>query len=195
VDLDEIYDVHPALTCSDSLHQVILLEMNVHKDLSETVRESLWETVWREIRYSLIGIALDQSIEVIKEKVNDYLMPDVSDTDTDEQLHEFAGNILGWLDNEAHLNDMREQIQRHIELVDIHLALNIKNAIRSKAIKEIRRPRIGMSSYRSFRERDPEEIAPDPKPITSDQRDTLWREMKDEIRKTTFKVYCLNLPS
>lgn len=194
MDLDEIYDVHPGLTCSDALHQIILLEMNIHKDLSGTVRESLWETVWREIRYSLIGIALDQSIEVLQENVNDYLMPDLSEPETDEKLHEFAGSILGWIDNEAHLNEMREQIQRHIELVDIHLAPNIKEAIRSKAIKEIRRPRIGRSSYRSFRERNPEEIAPDPKPIASEERDALWKNMKDEIRKTTFKVYCSSLP-
>jgi hypothetical protein len=195
VDLDEIYDVHPALCCSDALHQIILLEMHVHEDLSETVSEQLWETVWRELRYAMIGIALDQAIEVLRAKINEILENESSSIESDvEKLYEWAGSLLKWVDNEIHLNDMREQIQRHMEIVDLHLEPEIKMRIRQNAKAAITRPRIGRGSFSgSFRERDPEEVAPDPSPIPAEQRDILWAAIKEEIRKTTFEVYCISL--
>ena len=57
------------------------------------------------------------------------------------------------------------------------------------------RPRTGQPSLlRSFRERKPDELAiPEPRPISEEERDSLWAEMKQEIRGFTEQVYCCSL--
>jgi hypothetical protein len=188
VDLDEIYDVHPSLTTSDALHQVILLEMNVHDDISNAVKEGIWETLWREVRYAVIGIALDQVVEAIHEQIDAVL--DDSRPD-DAQWQE---SLAGWL-NHRNMNTMREQIQRHVEIVDLHLPKDIKSTLRRKARSALMRPRTGRSSIaRGFRDYRPDELAiPEPRPISEEERDSLWAEMKQEIRGFTDQVYCSSL--
>jgi hypothetical protein len=193
VDLDEIYDVHPALTTSDALHQVILLEMNVHGDISATVKEGLWETLWREVRYAVIGIALDQVIETIHNRI-DVVLEDYPSTPKNDEALEWQESITGWLNHE-NMNTMREQIQRHVEIVDLHLHKDTKCTLRRKARSALMRPRTGRSAVsRGFREHRADELAiPEPRPISEDERDSLWAEMKQEIRGFTQQVYCCSL--
>jgi hypothetical protein len=192
VDLDEIYDVHPALTTSDALHQVILLEMNVHDDISTTVKEGIWETLWREVRYAVIGIALDQVIETIHDRIE--IVREGNRSKDDGSLR-WQESITKWLNHE-NMNTMREQIQRHIEVVDLHLPKDIKSTLRRKARSALMRPRTGRSSVArgGFREKSPDDLAiPEPRPISEEERDSLWAEMKQEVRGFTEQVYCCSL--
>jgi hypothetical protein len=191
VDLDELYDVHPALTTSDALHQVVLLEMNVHDDISTAVKDGIWETLWREVRYSVIGIALDQAIETIHDRIDTVLEDSPSKDDDSLQWQE---SITEWLNHE-NMNIMREQIQRHVEIVDLHLPKDIKSTLRRIARSALMRPRRGRSSIsRGFRDYRPDELAiPEPRPISEEERDSLWAEMKQKIRGFTEQVYCCSL--
>lgn len=63
-DLDGAYDVHPSLCTTDALHHVLMLEFEVN-DVSETIRTVLWESLWREVRYAVIGIALSQVTDAV----------------------------------------------------------------------------------------------------------------------------------
>ncbi|KAK1731522.1 LOW QUALITY PROTEIN: uncharacterized protein BDZ83DRAFT_768401 [Colletotrichum acutatum] len=44
----------------DKYDHVLLLEINSERKISDTIRSLLWEMVWREVRYAVIGIALTQ---------------------------------------------------------------------------------------------------------------------------------------
>ena len=40
-----------------------MLELDVHRVISETIRTVLWESLWREVRYAVIGVALAEVVE------------------------------------------------------------------------------------------------------------------------------------
>jgi hypothetical protein len=179
------------LTTSDALHQVILREMNVQDGTSSTVKEGIWETLWREVRYSVIGIALDQVIEMIHDQMEIVPNDCPSKSDSYDESLQWQESITGWLNHE-NMNTMREQIQRHLEIVDLHLPKDIKSTLRRKARSALMRPRTGRSSVaRGFREYGPDDLAiPEPRPISEEERDSLWAEMKQVIRAFTKQVYC-----
>lgn len=71
VDLDDNYDEHPPLTTTDAPYHVAVLELEVQEALGETVQLVLWEALWCEVRYAVIGIVVTQTVEEITRGANE----------------------------------------------------------------------------------------------------------------------------
>ncbi|KAL0779147.1 hypothetical protein CaCOL14_003631 [Colletotrichum acutatum] len=94
------------------------VEINSERKISDTIRSLLWEMVWREVRYAVIGIALTQVID----KIHIAAKRAARET-TERNQSPFS---------EADIKRMREQIQRHIDIVDIHLPPDRKKRLECK---------------------------------------------------------------
>ncbi|KUI57637.1 hypothetical protein VP1G_10942 [Cytospora mali] len=126
VDLDDKYDVHPSLTTTDALHHVVLLELEVQEELSETVQMVLWEALWREVRYAVIGIAVTQTVDEIRQCARD-LAQERGCEEVTTSL--WTSTVDKWTEIERNFHMMREQIQRHLNVVDIHLPYQVRTRL------------------------------------------------------------------
>ncbi|KAI8232427.1 hypothetical protein K4K55_005630 [Colletotrichum sp. SAR 10_96] len=148
INLDDKYDVHPSLTTTDAMHHVLVLELNEGKKVSKTIQSLLWETVWREVRYAVIAIAFDQ-------------------------VHWNAA-VSVWTGNKWSMNALREQIQRHIDIIDIHLPADIKAGLKEK---------LDLLLF-------DDEMELEPRPLTESQRMSIWDELQNAIRPGTQVMFC-----
>ncbi|KAJ0340917.1 hypothetical protein COL922a_002857 [Colletotrichum nupharicola] len=194
INLDDKYDVHPSLTTTDAMHHVLVLELNEGKKVSETIQSLLWETVWREVRYAVIGIAFNQVVEHIQiavKKVADAarekdVMSNEQDdsqerqerrakklfTNTDAKHWNAAVSV--WTGNKWSMDALREQIQRHIDIVDIHLPADIKAGLKEKLDLLL----------------VDDETELEPRPLTESQRMSIWDELQNAIRPGTQVMFC-----
>ncbi|KAJ0293674.1 hypothetical protein CBS470a_001494 [Colletotrichum nupharicola] len=194
INLDDKYDVHPSLTTTDAMHHVLVLELNEGKKVSETIQSLLWETVWREVRYAVIGIAFNQVVEHIQiavKKVADTarekdVMSNEQDdsqerqerrakklfTNTDAKHWNAAVSV--WTGNKWSMDALREQIQRHIDIVDIHLPADIKAGLKEK---------LDLLLF-------DDETELEPRPLTESQRMSIWDELQNAIRPGTQVMFC-----
>lgn len=176
VNLDDKYDVHPSLTTTDAMHHVLLLEINIHKQVSDTIQNLLWETVWREVRYAVIGIALTQVIEHIHlaaKKVAEEASVRRQEVFSEADTNHWVAAVTKWTANEWSMNTLREQIQRHIDIVDIHLPPDRKARLKRK---------LGNLVF------DQEEKLGSQ--LTETQRAAIWANLQDAIRPGTGKMFC-----
>ncbi|KAK1454261.1 hypothetical protein CCUS01_10554 [Colletotrichum cuscutae] len=179
VNLDDKYDVHPRLTTTDAMHHVLLLEINPERKISDTIRSLLWETVWREVRYAVIGIALTQVIEKIHDAAKRAAReaPVRSQSFFSETEIERWVTVVGkWTAATWSMNCMREQIQRHIDIVDIHLPPERKKRLEGKL------------SLLVF-EQD-EELGSQ---LTFAQREAIWVDVQEAIKPGTAEMFCENV--
>ncbi|KAI8302936.1 hypothetical protein K4K61_007549 [Colletotrichum sp. SAR11_59] len=194
INLDDKYDVHPSLTTTDAMHHVLVLELNEGKKVSETIQSLLWETVWREVRYAVIGIAFNQVVEHIQiavKKVADTarekdVMSNEQDdsqewqerrakklfTNTDAKHWNAAVSV--WTGNKWSMDALREQIQRHIDIVEIHLPADIKAGLKEK---------LDLLLF-------DDETELEPRPLTESQRMSIWDELQNAIRPGTQVMFC-----
>ncbi|KAF4842377.1 hypothetical protein CGCSCA4_v008762 [Colletotrichum siamense] len=194
INLDDKYDVHPSLTTTDAMHHVLVLELNEGTKVSETIQSLLWETVWREVRYAVIGIAFNQVVEHIQiavKKVADKareknVMSNEQDefrerrerrakkilTNTDAKHWNAAVSV--WTGNKWSMDALREQIQRHIDIVDIHLPTDIKAGLKEK---------LDLLLF-------DDETELEPRPLTESQRMSIWDELQNAIRPGTQVMFC-----
>ncbi|KAJ9155277.1 NACHT domain protein [Pleurostoma richardsiae] len=186
VDLDEKYDVHPSLTTTDALHHVVLLELDVPEALSETVRQVLWEALWREVRYAVIGIAVTQAVEEIGRCAREAAG---AAGDAGDGVAAAAGLWLAavgkWTRNKRAVNNMREQIQRHLGVVDIHLPAEVRTRL-EQAVREAMGSRLDVEGR--------EELAAalrngKSRHLEQDQRNEIWGHIQDAIRPGTLEMF------
>jgi hypothetical protein len=128
-DLDGLYDVHPSLTTTDALYHVIVLEIGGQLDVSDTIREVLWDTAWREVRYAAIGISLSQVLDMVLQEARKLSEARVeAGKMTRIELQSWTKGVEKWI--KGHLdfsvNTVREQIQRYMEIVELGLPTEVK---------------------------------------------------------------------
>ena len=175
VDLDEKYDVHPSLTITDAMHHVLLLELNIHDHVSETVHGLLWETVWGEVRYAVISIVMTAVIEKLLSSALE-----ISVDMPNEAAALWNGAVLKWTNNKYAMNCLREQVQRHLNIVDLHYPPELKN----QAMKTLKR--IVFSH-------DMEDIGSHPLSIS--QRTEIWEHVTEAIKPGTQEMFCHSIPT
>ncbi|KAI8178384.1 hypothetical protein K4K51_004682 [Colletotrichum sp. SAR 10_75] len=193
INLDDKYDVHPSLTTTDAMHHVLVLELNEGKKVSETIQSLLWETVWREVRYAVIGIAFNQVVEHIQiaaKKVADVARENgavsneqdssqkrqdrgAKETFTNTDTKHWIAAVSTWTGNKWFMDALREQIQRHIDIVDIHLPADIKAGLKEK---------LDLLLF--------DETELEPRPLTESQRMSIWDELQNAIRPDTQVMFC-----
>ncbi|KAF4917705.1 hypothetical protein CGCVW01_v009611 [Colletotrichum viniferum] len=194
INLDDKYDVHPSLTTTDAMHHVLVLELNEGKKVSETIQSLLWETVWREVRYAVIGIAFNQVVEHIQiavKKVADTAREkDVMSNEQDDSQERqerrakklftttdakhWNAAVSVWTGNKWSMDALREQIQRHIDIVDIHLPADIKAGLKEK---------LDLLLF-------DDETELEPRPLTESQRMSIWDELQNAIRPGIQFMFC-----
>ncbi|KAL0937644.1 uncharacterized protein CTRU02_207375 [Colletotrichum truncatum] len=194
INLDDKYDVHPSLTTTDAMHHVLVLELQDRKKVSNTIQDLLWETVWREVRYAVIGIALAQLIEsihhaakAVAEKAKDTKKETSNQEENKESKRQitkkpfsdvdakhWVAAISKWTGNEWSMNTLREQIQRHIDIVDIHLPPDIKSRLKKRL------QRLVFMQEKELGSRQ----------LTEAQRAAIWEDLQDAIRPGTSEMFC-----
>ncbi|KAF9871526.1 hypothetical protein CkaCkLH20_10937 [Colletotrichum karsti] len=193
INLDDKYDVHPSLTTTDAMHHVLVLELNERKRVSETIQSLLWETVWREVRYAVIGIAFNQVLEHISlaaDVVADKARKQDGPSEEQEALPDHRGRrakkftdadkghwkaaVSEWTKHRWSMDILREQIQRHIDIVDIHLPPDIKTGLKKKLELLL------LAQDDGFETRH----------LSEDQRMAIWDGLQSAIRPGTEKMFC-----
>ncbi|POS80828.1 hypothetical protein DHEL01_v200795 [Diaporthe helianthi] len=192
VDLDDKYDVHPSLTTSDALYHVVLLELEVQEALSETVQLVLWEALWREVRYAVIGIAVTQAVEEIIRGAKELAQERHCEEDV---IALWVGTVTKWTrDNRAFRpvagltspsDMMREQIQRHLNVVDIHLP----TVVRTRLERMVSSAAGSRLSARERRRLTKELRQGEPKPLGDEERTAIWKRIQATIRPGTMDTY------
>lgn len=181
VDLDDKYDVHPSLTTTDALYHVVLLELEVQEALSETVQLVLWEALWREVRYAVIGIAVTQTVEEITRGAEELIKERGCKEDV---MALWVGTVTKWTKDHRAFHIMREQIQRHM-YVDIHLP----PVVRTRLERMISRAAGSRLSARERRRLTKELRQGDPKPLDDAERNAIWEKIQSNIKPGTMGTY------
>lgn len=158
------------------MHHVLMLEINAERTISDTIRNLLWKTVWREVRYAVIGIALTQVINKIlvaaKGAAREAPVRNQSSfSETD--IRRWVAAVGKWTAATWSMNSMREQIQRHIDIVDIHLPLDRKKRLEGK---------LALLVF----EKD-EELGSQ---LTFAQREAVWVDVQEAIKPGTAEMFC-----
>ncbi|KAI9771914.1 MAG: hypothetical protein M1839_002697 [Geoglossum umbratile] len=104
VDLDDVYDVNPALETSDALCQVILAEYN--RNVSVQIWDSLWDTLWRTIRYTLSAMALKEVVVLVESAVGNSLPQEAEPGCSHDSC---ASKWWGKLENQRRLKAMLQE--------------------------------------------------------------------------------------
>jgi hypothetical protein len=136
IDLDDKYDVPPSLETTDALHHVVLHELGVHKELSPTMAISLWENMWRSVRYSLVDITLTTNLcdinLVIANIVDEENQKSCGVLDS-EILAVWAASTMRWLTRLETKRTFRPLIQAQLLTVPLHLPDSIRKRLQQKA--------------------------------------------------------------
>ncbi|KAJ0123333.1 hypothetical protein J7T55_011798 [Diaporthe amygdali] len=182
VDLDDKYDVHPSLTTSDALYHVVLLELEVQEALSETVQLVLWEALWREVRYAVIGIAVTSTVDEIIKCAKELIEERGCEEDV---MSRWVSTVMKWTNDNRAFHIMREQIQRHLNIVDIHLP----QVVRTRLERMVSSAAGSRLSTRERRRLTKELREGEPKPLDDDERGAIWRRIQDVIKPATMDTY------
>lgn len=182
IDLDDKYDVSPSLTTSDALYHVVLLELEVQEALSETVQLVLWEALWREVRYAVIGIAVTQTVEEITRCARELAEERVCEED---MMGHWVSTVAKWTKDNRVFHIMREQIQRHLNVVDLHLPV----AVRTRLERMVSSAAGSRLSTRERRRLTKELRQGDPKPLDDEERNAIWEKIQSTIKPATMDTY------
>lgn len=186
VDLDDKYDVHPSLTTTDALHHVVLLELEVQESLSETVQLVLWEALWREVRYAVIGIAVTQTVDEITQCAKDLAQGRGCG---EEVAGLWESTVDRWTRIERNFHMMREQIQRHLNIVDIHLPFQVRTRL-ERMVSAAAGARLSARERKRVTEvlREGE-----PKPLDDDGRGEIWQRIQNSIKPATMATHNVHI--
>ncbi|KAI9887893.1 MAG: hypothetical protein M1823_000281 [Watsoniomyces obsoletus] len=178
VDIDAEYDVSPDLDSPDNLHHVVLAELGLPRPVSKDAKDSLWQSMWRTVCYSVNAIVarqLEQAIHrVIEDKGTAVLDPHL---DPDE--------FLDWLDSGAASQLLRAKLQHCIECLPFMLPSYLRTRFEAHvhaALREYLTVREGPQTvtaptFRTYdhpRDMHERQI----RPTDFDARQQLWGEMR-----------------
>lgn len=158
IELDDAYDVDPALDSSDALHQVVLTEMGAQGELAEAMKGALWETLWITVRSSVVGM-IRLGSEIVQVLI-DSGMVGIDDKVRQRIVQATAEAILYQLPGDLHRR-MKKNIW--------HLLSS------SKSVASV-----SMAGAESPKTRTA--------PLDTRSRSRLWEEMKDIIPSTIQNV-------
>jgi len=174
-DLDGLYDVHPSLTTTDALHHVLMVELGIHQ-VSETIEQLLWDAVWRETRYASIGVCLGKVVDHIT-AVAEQLGREEFKGDKDTMSFWMAG-VRSWLENPGAADGLREQVQRHLNIVDLNLPEKVKENlsrhVKRLALKVDSQERKMVASHN----------------MTDPQRHHVWDTMREAMSPALEVMFC-----
>jgi len=180
-DIDGLYDVHPSLTTTDALQHVLMLELDIH-EVPQTIRDLLWDAVWRETRYAAIGVSFRQLIDRIQQ-ISEKLSRDLVDSGelTEEGRGFWQQGLQKWLNNKVASNNVREQIQRHLDMVDLGLPEKVRQDLgRYVKLLVFKVDTAKVDSLSSHT-------------ISQKQRDLVWERMEEAIRPGPEVMFCRDI--
>lgn len=178
-DLDGLYDVHPSLTTTDALHHVLMVELDLPShQVSTTIQNVLWEAVWRETRYASISVCVRRVTEAVMTAAEELgrSHPALGKGDAAREL--WMGGVQKWITNPAAANSVREQIQRHLDIVDLALP----SEVRAGLSQYLKRLVLGIddTTAESFASRS----------MTQIQRNGVWESMSLAIVPGAEAMFC-----
>ncbi|KAK4239290.1 hypothetical protein C8A03DRAFT_14313 [Achaetomium macrosporum] len=182
-DLDGLYDVHPSLCATDALHHVLMLEVDIHQ-VDETIQTVLWDAVWRETRYASVGVCFARVVDAIQGAAEELSRQEVDGVpilgEAEREL--WIAGVQKWINNPVASNNLRELVQRHLDIVDLALPDEIRAAI-SRHLKRLVLV-IDESEAGSFASRS----------MTQIQRMRVWDRMKEAIIPGAEAMFCGTIP-
>ncbi|KAK0752806.1 hypothetical protein B0T18DRAFT_356562 [Schizothecium vesticola] len=129
IDIDGIYDVHPSLTTTDALQHVLMLELDLH-DVPPTIRALLWDAVWRETRYAIIGVSFRQLTRAVQDVAAALARRRVEDGEMGEADEAaWLAGVGRWMDHKVASENVREQMQRHLDMIDLSLPEDARKSL------------------------------------------------------------------
>jgi hypothetical protein len=173
-EIDGAYDVPPELTTTDALQHVLMPELGL-RDISKTIRTVLWDSLWRETRYAVIGVALTQLLDEVKK------MADALGLQEDSEKRElWTAGVDSWISDDVCTNNVRELIQRHVDIVPLEPA----DIIRSRLAQSLKRTVLPVDADEAAKEKLRNQK------LISTQREHIWDRMQDAIRPGTKAMFC-----
>lgn len=176
-EIDGAYDVPPSLTTTDALQHVLMPELGA-RDVSDTIRTVLWESLWRETRFAVIGVALTQLLEKVQETA------DERSSSVDGDLNEmWKVGVRTWINDDVATNSVREQIQRHLDIVP----LEPSDEIRSRLAQYLRLAVFNINAS------EDQIKGLGSRSLTPEQREHIWGRMQAAICPGTEAMFCGSL--
>jgi len=155
-----------------------MLELDIH-EVPQTIRTLLWDAVWRETRYASIGVSFRHLMDVVRRAAVDLSLERVNAQELSEEGREYW--LLGvgkWMDNKVASNNVREQIQRHLDMVDLGLPDDVFKHLNQQLKLLVFRVDVERVSALGTRV------------LTQKQRDEVWGMMEKEIRPGPDQMFC-----
>jgi hypothetical protein len=183
-DLDGLYDVHPSLCATDALHHVLMLELDIHQ-VDETIQTVLWEAVWRETRYASVGVCFARVVEAIQSVAEELAKQEVQVGEPilgPRERELWMAGVQRWINNPVASNNLRELVQRHLDIIDLALPDDIRAAI-SRHLKRLVLV-VDESKAPLFASRS----------MTHIQRLRVWERMKEAILPGAEAMFCGAIP-
>ncbi|KAK0649714.1 hypothetical protein B0T16DRAFT_457101 [Cercophora newfieldiana] len=181
IDIDGIYDVHPSLTTTDALQHVLMLELDLH-DVPRTIRALLWDAVWRETRYAIIGVSfrqLTRTVQELAETLSQQLLSDGEITPADKEY--WLAGVQRWVDHKVASDNVREQIQRHLDMIDLSLPEDARKSL-GRHVKLL-----------IFRVDSDKVSTLGTKTMTQGQRDRIWERMEKVMSAGPKAMFCKSI--
>lgn len=178
IDIDGIYDVHPSLTTIDALQHVLMLELDL-REVPPTIRALLWDAVWRETRYAIIGVSfrqLTRTVQQVAETLSQQLLDDGEITTTDKQ--NWLAGVQRWVDHKVASDNVREQIQRHLDMIDLSLPEDARKSL-GRHVKLL-----------IFRIDSDKVSTLGSKTMIQGQRDRIWERMEEAMGPGPMAMFC-----
>lgn len=110
LDIDAFYDVSPDLDSTDAIHQVVLAEVGIPKQVSEQMKTSLWQSAWRTVSYATNRLALKQVQLALRRVVNELSNADSEAYTRYQALVEWSESRVGEQLLRANLQHCGEQL-------------------------------------------------------------------------------------
>ena len=174
IDSDGIYEVTPLLTTTDSLYHAVLLCLGVAKQVSDAVQNMVWDAAWREARYAVITIAED----LVFEDIESVIASAGQEMELDDQVASlWVAGMKSWIGNKRNSSIIREQIQRHLDGVDLNLPSRLRKQLRYDVDQVIDNV-VGNARREELVQRL---LDGSPKPLKAEHRQNIWTAMRNVL--------------
>lgn len=138
----------------------------------------LWEALWREVCYAVIGTAVTQTVEEISMTAKELAEEKGCGEDV---MGLWCRPMARWTKDNRAFHIMREQIRRHLD-VDIHLP----DVFRTSPERMASSATGFRLSGRDRRKLTKELRQADPKPLDDKERSAIWEKIQSAIQPGTW---------